>query len=97
MSQGNYVTFFRFNDRLEDVFVEDDHYLYAEAEPFGWAYLLVCRPYTVADDGTLIRGDAAGADCAYLESLAPADEELAKAIIANEGSYFEDKETEDES
>lgn len=58
---GNYVEFFRFCDKYEDVFIEDDHYLYASAEPFNWAYMLACCPYYKVDGG-FMPGEFAGAD-----------------------------------
>lgn len=75
---------FRFSDNYEDVFVEDDHYIYACAEPFGWPYLLAANEYHEASDHALIRHDGCGASLEYLQMLTPAKEHIAKRIIACE-------------
>lgn len=86
----NYVTFFRFNERYEDVFIEDDHFLYACAEPFGWHYLMACNVYRDCGNGIdWIREDTVGADTVYLDGLERADEETALAIIAMERRRWE--------
>lgn len=83
----NYVDFYRFCNRTEDVFIEDDHYLYASAEPFDWAYMMACRPY-YGSDGAFILGDYVGADVQYLSSLVPADETTAAQIILFEAKEY---------
>ena len=83
----NYVDFYRFSDRTEDVFIEDDHYLYASAEPFDWAYMMACRPY-YGSDGSYTLGEYAGADVQYLQSLVPADETTAAQIILIETKEY---------
>lgn len=80
----NYVEFFRFNDGYEDVFIEDGHFLYACAEPFGWAHMMACNVYKKAKLGIWLRYDTVGADTLYLDSLERADEETALEIIALE-------------
>ena len=75
----NCVDFFRF-DGYEDVFIEDGHYLYACAEPYGWAYLVTVVDY----DKKGIRGETAGADTKYLERLPMADRDDALTIIEKE-------------
>lgn len=82
---ANYVDFFRFNDGYEDVFVEDDGYLYACADPFGWAHMLCCREVRTAVDlfgNECIYPQAInGADWQYLETLEPAPDDIARRII----------------
>ena len=85
--QANWVDFFRFNNGYEDVFIEDDHYLYASAEPFGWAYLMACVPYKLISGKGFIRGDPVGRDAAYLNSLEWVDYTTASAIVGIEESY----------
>ena len=87
MAHANYCEFFRFNCNYCDVFTEDDHYLYAEAEPHGWAHMLACREYKPAHDGGWSVSAYDGADTAYLASLEPAPEDIAQAIIASEERY----------
>ena len=77
----NTVDFFRFCDHYEDVFIEDDHYLYACAEPFGWAHMLVCNEYNDLEDSGWMRGDTSGADAEYLMTLEPAPVEIALEVI----------------
>ena len=80
----NSVDFFRYEHGYEDVFVEDGQYLYVCAEPFDWCYLFACTPYDVTEDGSLIRYDSSGADIAYLKTLVPAPDKIAKRIIKND-------------
>lgn len=81
---NNTIEFFRFSDKYEDVFIEDNHYLYACAEPNGWAYMFCCNVYRITDAGELIREDGASADAAYLEKLTPAPPDIAARIIKAE-------------
>lgn len=83
----NTIEFFRFvggeevnSNGHEDVFIEDDHYLYAEAEPMNWAYMFYVREYILNGD-KYIRGEANSADTQYLDKLQRADVETAKKII----------------
>lgn len=85
---SNYVDFFRFSDKYEDVFEEGGRYLYACAEPHGWAHLLSVNEYAITETGELIRYDGAGADVEYLASLKPAAPEIAARIIKNETRRF---------
>lgn len=80
----NSVNFFRFGDHYYDVFIEDDHYLYAEAEPWNWAYLMTCKPYKKIDNGEWLLYDYVGADTEYLNGLERAPEPIARWIIGNE-------------
>lgn len=80
----NYIEFFRFSDKYEDVFIEDNHYLYACAEPNGWTYMFYCNVYRITDAGELIREDGASADAAYLKKLTPAPPDIAAQIIKAE-------------
>ena len=79
----NHVDFFRFNGRYCDVFCEDGHYLYAEAEPTGWAHMVACNEYR-GTMGDWVRGDTDSADVAYLASLERAPEDVARDIVATE-------------
>lgn len=97
---NNYVDFFRFSDKYEDVFIEGDHLLYTCAEPHGWAYVLgVCeykgvisccelfdpqKPETVENVREWIISDYAGADVEYLQKLTPAPPAVAAAVIKAE-------------
>lgn len=82
---ANYIDFFRFSDQWEDVFEEEGgRYLYACAEPHGWAYSFCVNEYAVTEGGDLIRYDGAGADIEYLASLKPAAPEIAARIIKAE-------------
>ena len=88
---SNYVEFFRFSDGYEDVFCEDNHYLYVCAEPFNWAYMLACNPYEkVTDRDEWLRHDTDGADTEYLQTLKPAPEEIAKEIIRLNDIFYRD-------
>ena len=87
MTTANYCEFFRFSGRYCDVFEEDDHYLYTEAEPWSWAHLMTIKEYAPAADGGWIVSGYSGADAAYLASLEPAPEDIARAIIASEERY----------
>ena len=88
MARANYCEFFRFNDRYCDVFKEDDHYLYVEATPCGWPYMLQCNEWhatrNMSGQTEWTRYDAESADTAYLESLEPAPVEIAREIIRRE-------------
>lgn len=81
---------FRFSDGFEDVFVEDNHYLYACNEPFDYAHMRACNEYhadkTDADPmkWTLTRYDTSGADLAYLRTLQHAPADVARAVIMGE-------------
>lgn len=93
----NYVDFFRFNDKYDDVFINDGDYLYVQAEPFLWGYLLTSRPYitvsndsglshacTLSDGTTLLPCET---ECISVEKslkLEPAPIDIAKEIIAME-------------
>lgn len=87
MRRSNYCEFFRFNDQYCDVFIEGDAFLYAEAEPFNWPYLLTCKEYRPAENGGFIVSDYCGADVQYLEKLEPAPVDIAEEIIASEERY----------
>ena len=80
----NYVDGFRFSDQYEDVFIEDDHYLYACAEPFNWAHYLTVNSYRKLDNGSFLREDTAGADTQYLDTLIKAPVDIAEQIIRME-------------
>lgn len=88
MARANYCEFFRFDNRYCDVFIEDDHFLYAEAEYGNYAGYLLCREWhavkNLHGDCELIRHDMANADTAYLETLEPAPADIAAQIIVNE-------------
>jgi hypothetical protein len=81
---ANSINFFRFSDHYEDVFKECGHYLYACAEPNGWAYMVGVNEYAITDSDELIRYDGASADVEYLRNLEPAIPEIAARIIKNE-------------
>lgn len=80
---GNYVDFFRCHDKYDDVFIEGDHYLYAETEPVGWADVLVCYEYQITADGFL-RGETISHDVAYLQRLEYAPLAIAERITEHE-------------
>ena len=67
----------------ESVYIEDDHYLHACHEPFGWAHLLCVREFHPVEGkpGEYIIGEAAGADCEYLLKLDDAPKNIAREII----------------
>lgn len=48
--EGNHWDYFRI-DSYCDVFIEDDHYLYAECEPCDFAHLLCTREYRSTETG----------------------------------------------
>lgn len=79
----NWVDFFRYSGKYEDVFVEDDHYLYACAEPYSWAYMLCVNEYHL-NNGELIRHDCSGAGVNYLQTLKPAAHAIAERILSYE-------------
>lgn len=81
---ANSVKGFRFMGSYCDVFIEDGHYLYAEAEPMGWAHMLACNEYHIIHGDDWIRYDTASTDAAYLLNLEKAPEEVARNIIATE-------------
>lgn len=90
----NYVTFFRFDCRYDDVFIERDEsgvesYLYACAEPFNWVHMLTCCTYYLID-GKLVKGEYVSADAEYLHNLEYAPERIAKDIIQREYNYCAD-------
>ena len=80
---NNQVTFFRYGNKFYDVFIEDDHYLYAEATPWNRAYYLSVRDYKILDNDLLV-GTYSGADTEYLQNLKPAPHDVASEIIGNE-------------
>lgn len=82
----NYCEFFRFNDRHCDVFIEDDHYLYAEAEPWDFAHNLACKEFR-PNGGGFVVSCYNGASPEYLDSLEYAPEDMAQKIIASEERY----------
>ena len=99
----SYCSFFRFNEGYNDVFVEDDHFLYAEGElyfnraPHNYT-VKEYRPAGLDDlDAAVFNPGAyntgfvvsaySGADEKYLETLEPAPIETAKQIIASEERY----------
>jgi len=88
MARANYCEFFRFDDQYCDVFIEDGHYLYAEADPFQWFHFLTVNEWhatrNLHGETEWIRHDAAGADTAYLETLEPAPVDVAQFIIKRE-------------
>lgn len=71
MSKFNYCEFFRFNDKYCDVFEEEGHYLYCEAESFdGRPGCITCKEYTPAANGPgYIVSCYAGAAAVYLQGL----------------------------
>ena len=88
MANTNYCEFFRFNDHYCDVFEEEPgRYLYVEAEPWNWAHLLTCKEYVPSANGEYIVSAYDGADTAYLQTLEPAPDGIARAIIASEERY----------
>lgn len=103
MAHTHYCEFFRFNDHYCDVFLEDDHYLYAEMEAYCMRhpFAATCKEYRPAGFGDLdiaqfnspfsnegyIVSSYAGADVEYLQTLEPAPEDIARAIIASEERY----------
>lgn len=84
----NTVDFFRYGDKYYDVFIEEDHYLYVEAEPWNWAHLVTCIPYkkikNLSGTEEWLMYEYSGASTEYLETLKPAPENIAKWIIGNE-------------
>lgn len=86
MATFNHVEFFRFSGGYEEVFKEDNGYLYVCAEPWNWAHFLACNHYQPISgkDGEYMREDTSGADIEYLQSLTPAPVEIAREIIAIE-------------
>lgn len=99
MTRANYCEFFRFHDGYCDVFVEDDHLLYAEMEAYynRHPFVATCKEYKPAgvddvysfkyDMNGFIVSDYAGADVEYLQTLTPAHETIAREIIASEERY----------
>lgn len=85
----NYVDFYRYHDKTEDVFLEDGHLLYASAEPFGWAHHLACVTYYQDSNGALTRGETVGADVGYLDCLEPAPEATVFKVIEAEAAFTE--------
>ena len=86
MSRANYCEFFRFDNRYCDVFKEDDHYLYAEAEPWNMPYYLTCKEFMPNGDGFIV-SCYGPADVEYLNSLEYAPEDIAQKVIASEERY----------
>ena len=88
MTRANYCEFFRFDDQFCDVFIEDNHYLYVEATPYNWPYLLQCNEYHTARNlhgiTEFVRYDASGADTEYLQGLEYAPADIAADIIRRE-------------
>lgn len=87
MSGHNYVDFFRFSDKYEDVFIEDNHYLYAIAEPYNWPYMMTVREYRKLDDKTYLSCEWSGADTEYLQTLEQASLEISHDILKIESQY----------
>ena len=75
---------FRYSNGFEDVFVEDDHYLYANAGRFGSATRHPATPYTCAAGVKPLRGARRPVTRAFLEGLAKAPADIASAIIEAE-------------
>lgn len=88
---GNYVDFFRYSDKWEDVFVErnDDGtvvYLYVCAEPHNWAYMLSAREYRpligyYGERTGWLPCEHTSASANYLQTLEPAPDEIARELI----------------
>ena len=92
---------FRFNNGYCDVFIEDDHYLFAECECYYMRYPFpcTCKEYKRAklsdrdiaifsnNKNSFIVSDYAGASVEYLQTLEYAPEDIAAEIIASEERY----------
>ncbi len=77
---------FRYSDGFEDVFVEEDHYLYANAGRFGSATRHPATPYTAAAGARPLGGLKRPVTAAYLEGLEKAPADIASNIIEAEHS-----------
>lgn len=75
---------FRYSNGFEDVFVEDDHYLYANAGRFGSATRHPATPYTAPAGDKPLRGARRPVTRAFLESLQKAPADIASSIIEAE-------------
>lgn len=103
MTRAHYCELFRFNGGYCDVFMEDDHYLYAACEPYAMrhAFACTCKEYKIAGFNDLdiaefnpaackngfVVSDYSGADIEYLQGLEYAPADIASAIIASEERY----------
>ena len=88
MARANYWDHFRFDNKWCDVYQEDDHYLYAQAEYGLYNGFLICNEWHAAKnlhgETEWTRHDTAGADCEYLLTLKPAPEDIARYIVRQE-------------
>ncbi len=75
---------FRYSGGFEDVFVEEDHYLYANAGRFGSATRHPATPYEALAGMSPAAGLKRPVTTAYLESLAKAPSDVASDIIRAE-------------
>ena len=75
---------FRYGDGFEDVFVEEDHYLYANAGRFGSATRHPATPYVASLGKRPLGGLKKPVTKAYLESLEKAPSDIASVIIEAE-------------
>ena len=78
------MSIWQFNN-YESVFIEDDHYLYAYREPFGWAHNFAVNEYhetrNLHGEREWIRWDTSGTDYEYMAKLDPAPRDVAREIL----------------
>ena len=75
---------FRYGNGFEDVFIEEDHCLYANAGVFGSATRHPATPYTAAAGQRPLAGLKKPVTRAYLETLEKAPADVASTIIEAE-------------
>ena len=75
---------FRYSNGFEDVFIEEDHYLYANAGRFGSATRHPATPYLLAAGAKPLRGARRPVTRAFLEGLEKAPVDIASSIIEAE-------------
>lgn len=75
---------FRYGNGFEDVFIEEDHYLYANGGVFGSATRHPATPYTAAEGQRPLAGLKKPVTQAYLETLEKAPADIASVIIEAE-------------
>ncbi len=80
------ASLFRYSGSFEDVFVEDDHYLYANAGRFGSATRHPATPYSIQGGTRPLAGLKRPVTVAYLSSLQKAPSDIASSIIEAEHS-----------
>ena len=83
--------FFRFDGHFCDVFIEDDHYLFAECTEYNKYYNVTANIWRVSKHSSgeteLTQCGAIGTGANYLVTLEHAPIETARKIIANEYAH----------